>query len=107
MDRDGDMSPGNVEETNLLRGDEPIELIRLRREVVELKARLAEEEAYYRAELEANRQRLERDSTRLQADEVGRRRRAEEQLQVLEAELRQAREQLDESELRNRGLRRQ
>jgi hypothetical protein len=81
------MTSGNGKGSAPQGGGDSGELVRLRRELEEVRTRLDEETAYYRAELEAGRRRLERESTRVQADEVARRRRAEEQLHAAQAEL--------------------
>lgn len=70
------------------------EIRRLRRELQEARARLAEDAAYYRAELEASQQRLENRHLRAQAGEVAKRRRAEESLAHVRAELKRSKAEL-------------
>lgn len=83
-----------------------LELADMRRELEDVRARLAEEAAYYRAELEASRQRRDRDNTRLQAEEVARRRQIEQELLRVKAELLQAQEQGVQLQQRNEELNR-
>ncbi|WP_121441790.1 hypothetical protein [Alkalispirillum mobile] len=70
------------------------EIRRLKRELQEARTRLAEDAAYYRAELEANRQRIENRHLRSQAGEVAKRRRAEESLAHVRAELKRTKADL-------------
>lgn len=81
-----------------------LELVNVRRELEDVRARLVEEAAYYRAELEASRQRRERDSTRLQAGEVARRRQVEQELLRVRMELQHAQEQVMQLQKQNEEL---
>ena len=63
------------------------EVERLKEELAQLKKRLEEEVSYYRGELETTRQRVEDESLRSTANEVSRRRRAEELVLSLKADL--------------------
>ncbi|ABI55727.1 hypothetical protein ACN2MM_02390 [Alkalilimnicola ehrlichii MLHE-1] len=81
--KSGDPNPTHQQEIN-----------RLRRELQEARARLAEDAAYYRAELEASRQRIENRHLRSQASEVAKRRRAEESLAHLRGELKRTKAEL-------------
>lgn len=72
-------------------GRQDDEIVRLRDELTGLQQRLDEERSFYRARLESQRQEFEREQVRDQAEEVARRRRAEERVSDLLDELAVAR----------------
>ncbi len=71
------------------------EVERLRQELAAVRQRLEEEVAYHRAKAETSRQQIEAQHLRQQAAEVARRRRLEDQVATLEAQLRESRDHGD------------
>src|SRR5699024_5281312 len=90
----------------MLQTDLETALEQARGELESVRAKLAEEVAYYRAELEASRRRWEKDSTRTQAEEIARRRQLEQELAHIRAELQQAQKRAEHLQQANDELKR-
>lgn len=90
----------------LLRGNagKDAEIARLQQELDEVQSRLDEVTSYYRGELESSQQRLQQESVRSQANEVARRRRAEEQVAYLKGELKAAQSEAEHAKRRYHEL---
>lgn len=88
----------------MLQTDLETALEQARGELESVRAKLAEEVAYYRAELEASRRRWEKDSTRTQAEEIARRRQLEQELAHIRAELQQAQKRAEHLQQANDEL---